>query len=653
MSAGRLAPPGGEGWAVEAELTATVESLSRQVERQAATISALVLAAERRLDRPAADSAFARWEQNIALHQLVEDRTARIRTAERLLRTVIDSVEDTLCILDGDGRILGTNRVWNETTGDAAAGASGAGAGAGFLAALPALGFTAQDADRIGEAVRGVLAGTLPDASLRASLLRDGVTQHVVVRVHQAQGHGEAAAVVSIVDVTVTMQAQQQAAALAQALAVEKSILAGILASIPLLVYWKDAGLRYVGVNQAFLAARGLTDEREVLDRTEDELPVQDAMSEQMLAVEGRVLASGEACSDLYVRVIRPDGTRRDLMLSVLPRADQAGGHEDRSGGVIGVGADVTQLRQLERQLAQASRLESIGQLASGVAHEINTPVQYVSDNTAFVAQAAQELLDAVQVLAEMVTALDEYSAQDGSLPAEPGTRYQDILRRARETLERVELDSLAEEIPSALAQSLEGLHRVAEIVRAMKEFAHPGSSSRRADVNRAIETTVQVCRNEWKYVAQVELDLDPELPQVACYEGELKQTLLNIIVNAAQAIAGAGTGSAPGSLPGSGVRGRIRVSTEHDAQAARIIISDNGPGMDQVTQQRIFDPFFTTKEVGRGSGQGLSIAYTSIVTKHHGQLMVVSAPGQGATFTISLPLTPPPDRGAHSGKAG
>jgi two-component system, NtrC family, sensor kinase len=350
-----------------------------------------------------------------------------------------------------------------------------------------------------------------------------------------------------------------------------------------------------------------------VLDRTESELDVVDDLSAALGLIEPQVLATGQPVQNQQIMLRTPDHRGLSLLLSVLPQTDEKG----RVCGVIGVAADVTHVTTLEQQVAQATRLESIGQLAAGIAHEINTPFQYVSDNTRFVADTFAEVLT-------MLRAVDAVAAGEGSTAA-----------ALRDVLAAVDLDFLAEEIPNALSQSQEGLGRVTQIVRALKDFSHPGQGRAEADLNRAVESTVQVSRNEWRYIATLDLDLDPEVGMVRCYEGELKQVLLNIVVNAAQAIA------TECERTGSHVLGRIQLRTERLPGSVRITISDDGPGMDQAVQKKIFDPFFTTKPVGKGTGQGLSMAYATIVKKHGGKLEVVSAPGIGSTFTIDLPVDP------------
>ncbi|GLY29068.1 PAS domain-containing protein [Kineosporia sp. NBRC 101731] len=405
--------------------------------------------------------------------------------------------------------------------------------------------------------------------------------------------------------------ANRHARLLAEELHAEKNLLAEVLGAIPHLVYWKDADLRYAGVNPAFLSLRGLSRPEDVLERTEGELDHSDDLTDVLLDAETAVLLSGQPRENQRVLInsAKEGSGWRSLLLSVLPQTDDDG----VIGGVIGVAADVTQLSALEQQLAQASRLESIGQLAAGIAHEINTPVQYVSDNTGFLVSCFREILDALTITRETLE-------NDSDLDA------------ARSALAAIDLDFLAEEIPSALSQSQEGLTRVAQIVRAMKDFSHPGQGRAEADLNQAVRTTIQVCRNEWRYVADVELDLSDAVGLVACYEGELKQVLLNIVVNAAQAI------DEQRAQVGRDDLGHILITSRRTAEGVRIVVSDDGPGMDEEVRRRVFDPFFTTKPVGRGTGQGLSMAYAVIAQKHAGNIVVDSAPGQGTSFTIDLP---------------
>lgn len=439
--------------------------------------------------------------------------------------------------------------------------------------------------------------------------------------------------------------AGRRAGSLAEALSAEKSLLTGVISTIPHLVYWKDAQLRYRGANAAYLAARGTDAELTLATRREDQLSGEDPLA-PLREIETRVLARGEPVVDRTLVLTAPDGARRTLTVSVLPHRAPTGAID----GVIGVGADVTHVSELERQLAQATRLESIGQVAAGIAHEINTPVQFVSDNTRYVAEVLAELGPAVRsatgLADDLYRRLADQDAGAGATgvdgaPAGSATDRGagELAGQLRELLGSVEVIDTAEEVHSALTESLEGLDRVAKIVRAMKEFSHPGGKLVDTDLNRAIESTVQVCRNEWKYVADLDLDLDPELGLVPCYVGEFQQVVLNMIVNAAQAIAERQDRSGGRST------GSIRLATRRRDGAVEITISDDGIGMDEEVAGRAFDSFFTTKPIGKGTGQGLALARSCIVGRHDGTIGVESTPMVGTTFTIMLPVPDGPAR--------
>ena len=321
------------------------------------------------------------------------------------------------------------------------------------------------------------------------------------------------------------------------------------------------------------------------------------------------------------VNFTRADQTNGFLRLTVSP-------FQLRSAGELGVlilGHDITDRRLLESQLAQAQKLEAIGQLAAGIAHEINTPTQYVSDNTRFLQEAFHDLATLIKQYEAVCQAAQSSSLTDAHL-------------RAVEALATdIDAPYLRDEIPLAIQQSLEGLERVAKIVRAMKDFSHPGGEDKvSTDLNKAIESTITVARNEWKYVADMVIDLDPNLPDVPCFIGDINQVILNIMVNAAHAI---GDLVAAGKL----AKGTITVQTRRVDDAVEIRIKDTGGGIPEAIRNKIFDPFFTTKEVGRGTGQGLAIAHNVIVEKHSGTISFETEIGRGSTFIIRLPIDPSP----------
>lgn len=313
----------------------------------------------------------------------------------------------------------------------------------------------------------------------------------------------------------------------------------------------------------------------------------------------------------------RLDGNEGYLGMNISPIF----GGEHTLTGYILLGSDITERIILERRLTQAQKLESIGQLAAGIAHEINTPMQYIGDNTSFLQQSFAKLIAALEKYDEILVA------------AEFGRLQPTLIQQVKDTIQEVELDYLTTEIPLAITQTLEGIQHVVEIVRAMKDFSHPGVKKKTpVNINKALLDTLTVARNEWKYVATAETDFDPDLPDVACLPGEMNQVFLNIIVNAADAIADiVGDGSQG--------KGKIIIRTRHANDWVEIRISDTGPGIPEEIRSRIFEPFFTTKKVGKGSGQGLAIAYDIVEVKHGGTLTFQTMLGEGTTFTIRLPM--------------
>ncbi len=277
----------------------------------------------------------------------------------------------------------------------------------------------------------------------------------------------------------------------------------------------------------------------------------------------------------------------------------------------------------MEVQLRHAQKLESIGQLAAGIAHEINTPTQFIGDNVRFLESSFGSLKNVYRQCEHVVRAAKQQAVTS------------ELIAQAEEAAARADIDFLMGEIPNAIRQSLEGVARVAKIIRAMKDFSHPGTGEKTPlDLNRAIETTLTVAGNEWKYVASIVTDFDPLLPPVRCLPGELNQVILNLIVNAAHAIA---------DVVGDGTKGKgvITASTRRCDDWAEIRIQDTGTGIAEKIRHKIFDPFFTTKPVGKGTGQGLAIAHTVVVDQHNGTLTVETEPGVGTVFIVRLPLNP------------
>lgn len=331
---------------------------------------------------------------------------------------------------------------------------------------------------------------------------------------------------------------------------------------------------------------------------------------------QGRTrMMAGETSLTTEIEVSTKD--ERRLRLEVNTRLIRQG---DRPIGIQAIARDVTGRDIAEMEIRQAQKLESVGRLASGIAHEINTPIQFVGDNARFLEES----------FASLKKLLDKFSELRDA--AVSGTVSAELLSDLRKTEEELDCSYLLDEIPPAISQTMEGVDRVATIVRALKEFAHPeGREMAPADLNKALLSTITVARNEWKYVAEVETRFG-DLPPVICNIGDVNQVFLNLLVNAAHAISDVVKG---------GGKGKITICTALDDNKVHVSIADSGTGIPEEIRSRIFDPFFTTKEVGRGTGQGLAIARTVIVERHKGTMSFESEVGKGTTFHIRLPITP------------
>jgi PAS domain S-box-containing protein len=396
------------------------------------------------------------------------------------------------------------------------------------------------------------------------------------------------------------LQAAQSARTdLATALAHERTLLRTMIDLIPAFIYAKDAGSRFVAINAHLARTMGTTSDAAIGKSDFDFFPRE--LAEKFFNDEQALIKSGTAILELEEPGLdKVTGEERIVVTSKVPLRDENG----MVIGIIGLGFDITERKRAEQRLAAGERLESIGRLAAGVAHEINTPIQFLNDSVYFIREAMQDLMVHNQKL-------------QAALPVQP------------EPDENIE--DLKQELPSALDRVVDGLGRIAEIVRSMKEFSHVDQREMsQVDLNRAVNSTLVIARSEYKYVADLDTEFG-ELPLITCHGGQINQVILNLVVNASHAIGDA--------VKGTNNKGRITVRTYVDDTHAVISITDTGGGIPEAIQKRIFEPFFTTKEVGRGTGQGLSIART-VMKAHEGSLHFETVAGKGTTFYIRLPLS-------------
>ena len=384
--------------------------------------------------------------------------------------------------------------------------------------------------------------------------------------------------------------------------------LRAILNAIPIPVFYKDTEGRFLGVNEAYETIVGRTRDKLAGETVFDIFPQETA--DTLYAIDRKLLqVPGTQVHALHLE------SNREVLVHKATYRDFSG----QVRGIIGAHVDITDQKRAEAELEHARKLEAVGQLAAGIAHEINTPAQYVGDGVYFL----KEVFESYQQLQAKYCSAVEMLERAGEAT--------ELVSAIRELEHELDLDYLRANVPGSFERCIDGITRISTIVRAMKEFSHADQREKTsADLNQALQSTLIIARNEYKYVANLETDFG-DLPPVLCHVSDLNQVFLNLIVNAAHAI---------GDVVGhEGQMGQIRVSTRQDGDWVLIEITDSGTGIPQSIQGRIFDPFFTTKEVGKGSGQGLAIARSIIVDKHCGSLTFKTDAGSGTTFTIRLPM--------------
>ena len=545
-------------------------------------------------------AAVEHWKTEIA-----QERRAKraLHESEAKFRAISTSAEDAIVIMDNDGNVS----YWNEAAQAMFGYEAGEVLGKDLHHTLAPVEYHEayeKGFARFKHTGKGAAVGkTLELHGLR----KDGTRFPVELSMSSVQIQDKWCAVGIIRDITERKKAE---AALKESNATYKTFFEANPEGMLII----DSQTREViRANPAFCETLGYG-EKELQGINISDIRPPDAASSLLCEFEARAI--GQKAHEKDIPFLRKDGTiiyaDLDLVVTEVVRKKRT----------VVFFRDTTEQKILRTQLLQAQKLESIGQLAAGIAHEINTPTQYVGDNVSFLQDGFTDLN----------RLLSEYDSLLGTL--QDGATSPELVAKIRSLAQEVDAEYLSQEIPQAIAQALEGIERISSIVHAMKQFAHPPAEEKVAtNINKAIENTITVSRNEWKYVAEMATELDPDLPLVECLPGEINQVILNIIVNAAHAI-----GDVVGD--GSNGKGKITISTRQEGDIVEIRISDTGGGIPDEIRGRIFDPFFTTKEVGKGTGQGLTIARSVVVDKHGGTIDIQSEKGHGTTFVIGLPIS-------------
>ncbi len=413
----------------------------------------------------------------------------------------------------------------------------------------------------------------------------------------------------TLLDETDRKEAEERAQA-------DRDLLESVIGHIPHAVFWKNSERRYIGCNRKFAESLGLSSPQQVIGHTDLELRPDAKLAEVIANSDHEIVTTNRESLAQIQTYETPQGERRDIVSSKVPLCTSSG----TVIGMLGIFNDVTELKRMERQLLDARQLESLGRLAAGVAHEINTPMQYISDNIEFLSESTEKVFNLIDTVQDQIAALNN----EGKPTVVPTLNETDK-----------KLRFMREQIPKAINDCLVGSRRVVEIVTAMKVFTHPGNKDFvSCNVNELIQSTTSITRNRWKYCATVSLQLASDLPNISCLPSEINQVILNLLVNAADAVSEKFGSSGA-------VQGLISVSTFKAPGGIVIEIRDNGCGIPEENYRRIFDPFFTTKEVGKGTGQGLTLCYGVVCNKHGGNLTVSSKLGEGTTFHVFLPEIP------------
>lgn len=513
----------------------------------------------------------------------------------------IDSLPTEIAIIDAAGEIVATNLSWQRFALEHGGTASTSGVGVNYLAVCDsARRQGCEDAGTVAEGLRMILSEDRESFAYEYDFPVGDGTLHFAVQASALAASG--GAVVAHLDITDRHRA-------VTALAASESRFHDIFEQLPVGILHVGSEDRIVDVNLALCEIVGLS-------REELHARLRRSIFDDDAGDAGSVVTPllSEGSQSVLHRVRRPDGSVRLARVRELAIPDGDGDSPRLLTAVI----DVTEQIHLNEELRRAQEMEALGRLAGGIAHEINTPTQFIADNLAFMADMWDGLDGLIDTARRAVVQL-----RQGSDPAGVAGLLETALSRG-------DLEYAQAEIPGALTQSQEGTRRVSNIVKAMKAFGHPDQDRPEAtDLNQMILDAITVATSELKHVAAVSTELG-DLPIVSCYRGAMSQVILNLLVNASDAISE--------SQRSEGGQGKIRVRTAVEGSFACIEVTDDGSGIPPDILPKIFEPFFTTKPVGKGTGQGLALAWVTVVDRHKGRLDVSTSPS-GTTFTVSIPI--------------
>jgi PAS domain S-box-containing protein len=531
------------------------------------------------------------------MRQLIPlDRPEMKAADEGLFRLLFMSIHLPACVADGSGKILMLNEAAVGLTGSAQPSLVGA-----DITAV----YTAEAAGVLTAAIQEVLTSSRPavvEARLRSADREQWFEYHI------QPVKGKLAVLILSVDVTKSKQVET-------GLRDTNTQTVALLSSISSILIGVDGGGTVSHWNATAAEVFGIPAQVAVGSPFRDCSIIWDW--EMVLAAAAKCAESGQQVRLDNVHYQTPGMHMHILGLAFSPLKNG----NDRHSGFLLLGRDITQRMVREKEEAQAKHLQAIGKLAAGIAHEVNTPIQFVGLNNTFLKKRFGQL-------AKLLALCERIAEKDGDAAAN-----LENMRELVELTRQAQLPYLLEQIPIAIDQSIDGVERIARITAAMRDFTYMGGEEMSViDINRAIASTITVAQNEWKKAAEIETDFDPGLAPIHCYPSDLNGVFLNLLVNAADAVGDAGH-EARGTV------GKIRFTTRQHADWVEVRIWDNGTGIPESAREHMFEPFFTTKGMGKGTGQGLYITRQAIVDKHHGTIEFQTETGKWTEFIIRLPV--------------